>query len=54
MQWHIAVKKFEQLTRFYLSHTLQIEIEDAINDLEAIRTRNLAALLGRVKMQKQE
>jgi 2-methylcitrate dehydratase len=52
MQWDTAVKKFEQLTRFYISHALQIEIEDAVNDLDAIHTRDLTALLGRVKMRK--
>lgn len=51
MQWDTAVRKFEQLTRPYISHSLQSEIQDAVIDLEAIRIRNLAALLGSVKLQ---
>ncbi len=49
MQWETAVKKFEQLTEPTVSTSLQDEIENAINDLENIRIRDLAALLGSVK-----
>ena len=51
MQWGTAVKKFEQLTEQYISTSLQDEIENAVKNLENIRIRDLAALLGSVKQQ---
>jgi 2-methylcitrate dehydratase len=49
MQWDMIVKKFEQLTQPYLSRSLQLEIQNAVSNLDAIRIRDLAALLGSVK-----
>jgi hypothetical protein len=54
MQWDVAVKKFEQLTKPNLSTDLQIAIENAVNGLETIRIRDLTALLGSVRMQEKE
>ena len=50
MQWETAVKKFEQLTEAYIiNFASRIEIENAVKNLENIRIRDLAALLGSVK-----
>jgi 2-methylcitrate dehydratase len=54
MQWDVAVKKFEQLTKPNLSTDLQIAIENAVKDLETIRICNLTALLGSIRMHEKE
>jgi len=50
MQWETAVKKFEQLTQPYISKPCQNEIQNAVKDLDSIRIRDLAAVLGSVKL----
>lgn len=50
MQWETAVKKFEQLTQPYISKPCQNEIQNAVKDLDSIRIRDLATVLGSVKL----
>jgi 2-methylcitrate dehydratase len=48
MQWSTVAAKFEQLSRQRVPASLQREIEDAVNDLENIRVRELTALLAKI------
>jgi 2-methylcitrate dehydratase len=54
MAWETAAKKFEKLTETYLSKPFQTEIEETVKNLENIRIRDLAMLLGSVKGQVKE
>lgn len=49
MEWDTVVKKFEQLSQAHLAGTLQVEIENAVRDLENVPVRDLTALLEKVK-----
>jgi 2-methylcitrate dehydratase len=49
MQWNTVVKKFEQLTESHISNAFQIEIEEAVYNLENFHIRDLTALLGRAR-----
>jgi 2-methylcitrate dehydratase len=51
MAWTTAIKKFEQLTRPYISSAVQIMIEETVRDLENRSLRDLLSLLGNIKMQ---
>jgi 2-methylcitrate dehydratase len=54
MQWETAVKKFEKLTETFLSNALQNEIEGTVSNLENINIRDLAALLGSVRVNEKD
>ena len=50
MQWETVVKKFEQLSQPHITKALQVEIEEAVNQLEKIQVRELMSLLEKVNI----
>jgi 2-methylcitrate dehydratase len=49
MTWTTAIKKFEQLTRPFISSAVQIMIEENVRDLENRNLRDMLSLLGNIK-----
>lgn len=50
MTWETAVKKFEQLTRPYISSTVQSMVEETVKDLENRSLRDLLSLLENIEV----
>lgn len=48
LSWEGVVRKFEFLSRPYVSAELSVNIQHAVNDLESIRVKELTELLARV------
>lgn len=48
LKWEGVVRKFEFLSRPYVSTELSVSIQHAVNDLESIRVEELTELLARV------
>jgi 2-methylcitrate dehydratase len=49
MNWETVARKFERLSAPYIDRELRCEIIDAVSNLEAIETTDLARLLGKVQ-----